>query len=114
MKKLALKHAFMLARIIKAANIRAEIVKFAEELQTGKTVDEIGLEFAVVMVQAAADEKAERKIYELYADLKGPLVPPEEVAEYDFATVKADVKALIEENDLKSFFQSVSALMSKQ
>ena len=55
MKKLALKHAFMLARIIKAANIRDEIVKFAGELHSGMTVDEIGLEFAVVMIQAAAD-----------------------------------------------------------
>ena len=112
MKKLALKHAFMLARIIKAANIRDEIVKFAGELHSGMTVDEIGLEFAVVMIQAAADEKAEKKIYELYAELKD--VKPEEVAEYDFATVKADMKVLVEENDLKSFFQSVSALMSKQ
>lgn len=112
MKKLALKHAFMLARIIKAADIRSEIVQFASELHNGKSTDEIGMEFVVTMIQAAADEKVEKKIYELYADLKG--VKPEDVAEYDFATIKADMKALIEENDLKSFFQSVSALMSKQ
>lgn len=114
MKKLALKHAFLLARIIKAANIRAEIVRFASEIQSGKSADEVGMEFIVTMIQAAADENVEKKIYELYAELKGPLVPPEEISEYDFATVKADMKALVAENNLKDFFQSVSALMSKQ
>lgn len=112
MKKLALKHAFLLARIIKAANIRAEIVQFASEIQSGKSADEVGMEFIVTMIQAAADENVEKKIYELYAELKG--VKPEEISEYDFATVKADMKALVAENNLKDFFQSVSALMSKQ
>ena len=112
MKKLALKHAFLLARIIKAANIRAEIVRFASEIQSGKSADEVGMEFIVTMIQAAADENVEKKIYELYAELKG--VKPEEISEYDFATVKADMKTLVAENNLKSFFQSVSALMSKQ
>jgi len=112
MKKLALKHAFLLARIIKAANIRAEIVQFASEIQSGKSADEVGMEFIITMIQAAADENVEKKIYELYAELKG--VKPEEISEYDFATVKADMKALVAENNLKDFFQSVSALMSKQ
>lgn len=112
MKKLALKHAFLLARIIKAANIRAEIVRFASEIQSGKSADEVGMEFIVTMIQAAADENVEKKIYELYAELKD--VKPEEISEYDFATVKADMKALVAENNLKDFFQSVSALMSKQ
>ena len=112
MKKLALKHAFLLARIIKAANIRAEIVRFASEIQSGKSADEVGMEFIITMIQAAADENVEKKIYELYAELKG--VKPEEISEYDFATVKADMKALVAENNLKDFFRSVSALMSKQ
>lgn len=112
MKKLALKHAFLLARIIKAANIRAEIVRFASEIQSGKSADEVGMEFIITMIQAAADENVEKKIYDLYAELKG--VKPEEISEYDFATVKADMKALVAENNLKDFFQSVSALMSKQ
>lgn len=111
MKKLALKHAFSLARIIKAADIRSEVVSFAAEIHNGKKVDEVGMEFILTLIQAAANEGVEKKIYQLYADLKG--VTPGEVEEYDFETVKADLKELIEENDLKSFFNSVSALMSK-
>lgn len=111
MKKLALKHAFALARIIKAADIRREIVTFAAEYHNGKNLDEVGMEFILTLIQAAADETVEKKIYQLYADLKG--VTAGEVEEYTLDTVKADIKELIEQNDLKSFFNSVSALMSK-
>lgn len=137
MKKLALKHAFLLARIIKAANVRNEIVAFGYEVRERQKaaqeaaqraaeenaegagentaaeleVEKVGFEFFVTLITAAADEGVEKKIYQLYADLKG--VTPGEVEEYDFKTVKADLKELIEENDLKSFFNSVSALMSK-
>ena len=47
----------------------------------------------------------------VYADLKG--VTPEEVGMYGLETLKADIKELIEQNDLKSFFNSASALISK-
>ena len=112
MKKLALRHAFALARIIKAADIRSEVVAFASEFREGKDVNEVGMEFILTMIQAAADETVEKKIYQLYADLKG--TNADEVADYDLETVKTDMKKLIEQNDLKSFFNSVSALMSKQ
>lgn len=114
MRKLGLKDAFALARIIKAADMRREIVAFAAEIRDKgeKNIEAIGLEFFVAMITAAADEAVEKKIYALYAGLKN--VTPEEVSNYDFATIKNDLKELIERNDLKSFFQSVSALMSKQ
>jgi hypothetical protein len=112
MRKLCLKDAFSVARIIKAADVRSEIIRFAGELHSGKSVDEIGLEFFVTLIQSAADETVEEKIYKLYADLKG--VTPDDVAFLEFAEVKNDIKEIVESNDLKSFFQSVSALMSKQ
>ena len=80
MKKLALRHAFTLARIIKAADIRSEVVAFASEFREGKDVNEVGMEFILTMIQAAADETVEKKIYQLYADLKG--TNADEVADY--------------------------------
>lgn len=114
MRKLGLKDAFALARIVKAANMRKEIVDFAAKVrgEGAKDMEAVGLEFFVTMVTAAADEAVERKIYEFYADIKG--VEPGEIGGYDFETVKADIKELIGQNDLKSFFRSASALMSKQ
>lgn len=112
MRKLALKDAFAVMRIIKAAGIRNEIIKFASEIHDGKDVNEIGMEFVLTLIQAASDESVELKLYQLYADLKG--VDADEIGGYDFDTVKADVKTLVALNNLNSFFKYVSALMSKQ
>ena len=114
MRKLGLKDAFALARIIKAANLRDEIIRFAEDIRTRKEktdAESVGLEFFVTLIESVADEAVEQKIFALYADLKG--VTPEEVGMYGLETLKADIKELIEQNDLKSFFNSASALISK-
>ena len=115
MRKLGLKDAFSLARIIKAAGIRKEITDFAEIVRGDakkQDLEAIGLEFFIVLIESVSDESTERKIYELYADIKG--VTPEEVSMLGFAEIKADIAELMEVNDLKSFFSSLSALMSKQ
>lgn len=136
MRKLGLRDAFALARIIKAAGIRKEILEFAQrmkaeqkERQKLKTlmqkstdeeqqeendeyIEKVGFEFFIVLIEAVCDSESEQRIYKLYADIKG--VTPEEVSLLDFGTIKADMKELVEKNDLKGFFTSVSALMSKQ
>lgn len=114
MRKLGLKDAFALARIIKAGNLRQTILDFAEKTRgEGETdIEKVGFGFFLTVIDAVCDEAVEDKIYNLYADIKG--VKPADVALLDFATIKADIKELIEINDLKSFFMSVSALMSKQ
>ena len=112
MRKLGLKDAFFLGRIIKAANLRDEIIAFAKEVTAGKTTEEIGFEFIVTLITSISDPKAEKMIYELYADIKG--VDPAEVPLYDLATLKADFKTIAEENDLADFFNSALPLISKQ
>lgn len=118
MRKLGLKDAFALARIIKSANIRDEIAAFGlevRELQKAEksaNVEEIGIKFLITVATAISDEKIEKQFYKLYADVKG--VEADEIAMYDISTIKADITELVEVNDLKSFFNSLSALMSKQ
>ena len=132
MRKLGLKDAFALARIIKIAGIRDEIVSFGYEVRERQKVAEAaknenggksetalelsaeraGCEFIITIITSIADERAEQLFYKLYADIKQD-VTPEEVSLYDFETIKTDVSELVKKNDLKSFFRSASALMSK-
>ena len=114
MRKLGLKDAFSVARIIKAADLKTEIISFAQEVKAKKETDnieKIGMEFLVTVISAAANNDVEAKVYELYADLKGST--PEEVALLTFDEIKADIAEIIKENDLKSFFRSASFLTSK-
>ena len=132
MRKLGLKDAFALARIIKIAGIRDEIVAFGYEVRERQkaaeaaknendekgeaalelSTERAGFEFIITIITSIADERAEQLFYKLYADIKQNTTP-EEVSMYDLATIKADIQALVEQNDLKSFFKSASALMSK-
>jgi len=132
MRKLGLKDAFALARIIKIAGIRDEIVAFGYEVRERQkaaeaaknendekgeaalelSTERAGFEFIITIITSIADERAEQLFYKLYADIKQD-VTPEEVSLYDFETIKTDVSELVKKNDLKSFFRSASALMSK-
>lgn len=117
MRKLGLKDAWALARIINKANIKDDIIAFANEIyirqQSGKklNVEDVGLEFVITLITSMSSESVENQFYKLYADVKGTTV--EDVAVTDFSTLKSDIKTIISENDLKSFFQSLSGLMSK-
>ena len=117
MRKLCLMDAFSLARIIKAAEVKQEIIAFASEIkaQNGQeqsvNVESVGFEFLLTIISAAANTKVEEEIYKFYASLKG--CEPDEVKALTFETIKADVKELIRENDLQNFFQSASHLISK-
>ena len=79
MRKLGLKDAFALARIIKAANIRDEIAAFGlevRELQKAEksaNVEEIGIKFLITVATAISDEKIEKQFY---SSLTGPAILP--------------------------------------
>ena len=145
MRKLGLKDAFALARIIKAAALRDVITEFAGEVRNkdggqdlesvgrvrnkdggqdlesggrvrnkddGQDLESVGFEFLLTLAESISDEAIEKKIYTLYADIKG--ISADDVPLLGFAEIKSDIKELVDQNDLKSFFTSVSALMSKQ
>lgn len=113
MRKLALKDAFSAARIMKKADIKTEIVKFSDQIMSRKKketkVEEIGLEFVVTMIASVSDKTIEDEIYDLLADITG--MSADEVKNSDFTAVKKIISDIVNENDLKSFFRSVSASM---
>lgn len=114
MRKLALKDAFALSRILKAAEIKKEIMAFANEIrirnkQSEKlNTDEIGLEFILSLVTAISNTAVEKQFYDLYASIKE--IDPKDAEFTDLETFKNDIMQIAKENDLKSFFTSLSAL----
>lgn len=111
MRKLNLKDAFKMVRIIKSAEIRDALAKLAPKFKDPKNVsiDEIGFEVILTIISAAGNPKVEQQIYELIADIRK--IDAEKVSEMDFSELKAFIKELVEENDLRSFFDSASKLM---
>lgn len=114
MRKLTLPDTFAFARILKAADIKSEIVNFAKEVLARKNkkqelnIEEIGLEFVVAIITAAADVKVEEKIYSFLASVCEMDV--ENIKKLNLAQIKEIIKIIIAENDLMAFFQSASAL----
>lgn len=114
MRKLTLPDTFAFARILKAADIKSEIVNFSKEIIARKNkkqeinIDEIGLEFVVTLITAAADVKVEEKIYSFLASVCEMDV--ENVKKLNLSQIKEIISEIIAENDLKTFFQSASAL----
>ncbi|MBQ2093189.1 MAG: hypothetical protein II190_01250 [Ruminococcus sp.] len=108
MRKLGFCDAFALARIIKAANLDEVITNFGTDVlkkqSSGEELnaEKVGFQLFVTIVCSISDEKTEEKIYKLYADIKG--AKPEEVRVYDFETIAADMKQIIEMNNIKVFF----------
>ena len=134
MRKLGLLDAFAVARIIKAANLQKEMADFgmevmrreeeakrrkavraaelkAEQDEAALSTEQIGVEAFVTIISKCATEDVERRVYELYASIKG--AKPDEVKYYDLTTIREDFKELVELNNLKDFFALVSASMSK-
>ena len=114
MRKLTLPDTFALARILKAADIKNELIKFSKEILARKNkkqtldAEEIGLEFITTIISAVADEKVEEKIYSFLASICEMDV--ESIKKLSLAQIKEIIKEIIAENDLKAFFQSASAL----
>lgn len=83
----------------------------AEQDELALSAEQIGLEAFVTIISNCSTEEVERRVYELYASIKG--AKPDEVKYYDLTTIREDFKELVELNNLKDFFALVSASMSK-
>lgn len=116
MRKLSIKDAFTLARIIKKANIKEEIADFANRIaiknnSKDETVntEAVGLEFVITLLTSLSNKETEQEFYSLLADVRGDITS-DEVSKLSIPEVLDNVKAIIRENDVKSFFTSLSVL----
>lgn len=116
MRKLNIKDAFTLARIIKKADIKENIADFANRIAVKKNskdetvnTEAVGLEFVVTLLSSLSSKEIEQEIYALLADIRGDITA-DEVSKLSIPEVLDNVKTIIRENDIKSFFTSLSAL----
>lgn len=116
MRKLNIKDAFTLARIIKKADIKEEIADFANRIAVkNNSKDEtvnteaVGLEFVITLLTSLSNKEIEQGFYSLLADIRGDITA-DEVSTLSIPEVFDNVKAIIRENDVKSFFTSALAL----
>lgn len=116
MRKLSIKDAFTLARIIKSADIKEEIADFANRIAVkNNSKDEtvnteaVGLEFVITLLTSLSNKETEQEFYSLLADIRGDITA-DEVSILSIPEIFDNVKAIIRENDIKSFFTSLSAL----
>lgn len=116
MRKLNIKDAFSLARIIKKADIKEEIANFANRIAVKKNgkdetvnTEAVGLEFVVTLITSLSSKETEQEFYALFADIRGDITA-DDVSKLSIPEVLDNVKTIIRENDIKSFFISASAL----
>lgn len=116
MRKLNIKDAFTLARIIKSADIKEEIADFANRIAVKKhgkdetvSTEAVGLEFVITLLTSLSNKETEQEFYSLLADVRGDITA-DDVSKLSIPEVLDNVKAIIRENDIKSFFTSLSAL----
>lgn len=116
MRKLSIKDAFTLARIIKSADIKEEIADFANRIAVkNNSKDEtvnteaVGLEFVITLITSLSNKETEQEFYSMLADIRGDITA-DEVSKLSIPEILDNVKTIIRENDIKSFFTSLSAL----
>lgn len=113
MRKLKTTDVFTALRIIKKANIREELkpvmLSVAEKVANGTAdVSDIGLDGVLAVLEALSEKGAEQGIYEFLA---GPFeCTPKKVADMELALLIKNLQELAEENDLASFFHSLSGM----
>lgn len=114
MRKLNTSDVFAFARIVKASGMREELKKIIKDVagQGTEDIEGLGLETILTLLEALAEKKAEKAIYEMLA---GPLEKTaEEVETMDLQDLAGNLRMLSEENDLKSFFSYVSGIAGKK
>lgn len=116
MRKLSIKDAFTLARIIKKADIKEEIADFANRIAVKNSskdetvnTEAVGLEFVITLLTSLSNKETEQEFYSLLADIRGDITA-DDVSKLSIPEVLDNVKAIIRENDIKSFFTSALVL----
>ncbi len=109
MKKLNLKHAMTAAKIIKEANLKKELGNILEEANAqNANKTRVGMNAAMVIIEACANENVEKQLYTLLDD-----VFETKSEEMSLEALIENTKQLAKENNLTAFFNSAGALTKK-
>lgn len=108
--KLGNRHIFKVLRIIKKAGIRTLIVNILAN-RGSKDAESIGIDLFDIIIEAFDNEEVEQLLYELLADISNKTT--DEVSLMNIEETKDLFVSIAEANNLKSFFQYVSATLKK-
>lgn len=114
MRKLRTTDLFEAARLIKKANLRAEMKPLMDMVAEKKgisSIEEIGLEGALAIMEVLVEKKSEQAFYEFLA---GPFeMTSKEVADLDIETLFEMLGRLSKENNLTVFIKALQGLNTK-
>lgn len=105
MRKLRTGDLFSFARVIKASGIREDLINYLQKITKDADVERVGINTIMILIEALADKKAERAVYEGLAPVFEMEV--DEVENMPPSELISMLKQMAEENDLPSFFGSV-------
>lgn len=103
MRKIQTRDVFVLARIIKTAQVKE---KLAVVLKGGKPDNEVGLDAVMVILEACGSTDVENSFYELIGGIAE--MQPDSVKELPISELIDIFKKMADENDLKAFFMTAS------
>jgi len=105
MRKLRTGDLFSFARVIKASGIREDLIEYLQKITKDADKEKVGINTIFILIEALADKKAERAVYECLAPVFE--MEADEVENMPPAELISLLKQMAEENDLPSFFASV-------
>lgn len=103
MRKIQTQDIFVLARIIKKAELKD---KLTELFRGGRADNEIGLDFMMLLLDACGDSVVEESFYKLIGGISE--MKPEEVKQLPVNELVDVFKKMSDENDLSTFFRMAS------
>ena len=105
MRKLRTGDLFSVARVIKASGIREDLIEYLQKITKDADAERVGINTILIIIEALAEKKAERAVYECLAPVFE--MEADEVENMPPSELISMLKQMAEENDLPSFFDSV-------
>ena len=113
MRKLKTTDVFEALRLIQKSGLKQQLVPVIEQIANeGLSMERAGITGILTVFEVFAEKKCEDLIYQFLA---GPFCcTPKEVGDWDLDTLAANLTKLAEENNLRSFFTSLSGLIKRK
>lgn len=113
MRRIQTTDIFGAARIIRASGVREDLRTLIQNVaESGLSVESVGIDGFLLILEAAAEKKTEHAIYEV---LSGPFeVEPGQIAVMELDELLERLNQLYRENDLQRFFGFVSRILGKK
>ena len=114
MRKIQTQDVFKLARIIKNADLRAEISNAIEQINAGGKKDKnlsekVGIRVFLTIVEGCSDAKTEDMIYELIGGIAE--IPADEIKTQSLEATISIIKKIASENNMVNFFSTAGTLL---